>query len=77
MLVTTAPGMGDLLVNDGRVFISLKAGEKRQLFGNTLTTLLQKGLVVKAEYADFQNNETVVVEHKEETGWRPIVRKKK
>lgn len=73
MLVTPALCYNEVHMNSGEGVIHLAKGDKVQLYGPTLTRMLQEGLVVKAEYDGFLNNEIVVVEYNEkDANWRPV-----
>ena len=77
MLVELRLGIAEMQVSTGSGFISLKAGQQIQLFGEVLSRLLQQNLVVKSEYKNFVNDEIIVIEHKDEIGFRPVGRKEK
>lgn len=77
MLVQLAGGLTELHLNTGHGRFDLSAGEQVQMDRLEAFEMIKQGLLVKAEYQGFDNDEIIVVEFKDEIGWRPVGRKVK
>lgn len=77
MLVEVSKNIAEVTVSNGSQFLTLKAGEKIQLYGDLLMRLLREGIVCKTDYPEIANNEIVVVKHSNDHGWKPIGQKVK
>lgn len=76
MIVTPAPGRASVSTNGRRGFFSINAGEIQNVPASIALPLLEKGLLIKAEYPEIQNDVIVVVDTGRAIG-KPTMREKR
>lgn len=63
MLVMLAPGQGSMSINKEKKFFAIAPGEKREVDFWLVRSMLEEGILVKAEYPEILNDGTASVKY--------------